>query len=501
VALPLSKQHSQASGSIRISALSLMPSIAPNQSSLNWWSLLEPRMVAYPNYFIRAYERCYNFNIKKEIMNKLQQICQHAAGIDIGSEKIFIGMPDGKVTSYLTFTQPMQEAVNYLKREGIQTVAMESTGVYGVVLFDMLEAAGIEVFLVNPAPLKRVPGRKTDVLDCQWIQQLHSYGLLSQSFIPVDDVRKLRAYVRLRETCIEDAATYVNRIQKALTLMNIRLHQVIAQIQGASGMRIVKAILRGERDPQSLLLLCEERIIKNKAADVVASLQGNYKEEHLFALQQAVECYEFFEKKIHACDVELSKHLKAITALKEKPQKVSKAKPIRHHKPEIEDLHVKMIQFMNGKDLTCLPAITDYNLLQITAETGNDLSKWPTKKHFTSWLKLAPGKHSSGKIHKRVKSKATPRAGQLFREAAQSLLQSKHIALGQFARRLRARKGAHVAIKATARKLAEMFYCASTKGLEYVEEGIEQSEKQWYQQQIKLLNKKAKALNFKLVAV
>jgi transposase len=188
-------------------------------------------------------------------MSKLEQLHQNAAGIDIGSEKIFVAMPDGKVTSYLTFTQPMQEAVNFLKQQGIQTVAMESTGVYGVVLFEMLEAATIEVFLVNPAHLKKVPGRKTDVLDCQWIQQSHSYGLLSKSFIPPDDVRKLRAYVRLRETYIEDAATYVNRMQKALTLMNIRLHQVISQIQGASGMRIIKAILQGERDPHNLLLV------------------------------------------------------------------------------------------------------------------------------------------------------------------------------------------------------------------------------------------------------
>lgn len=432
-------------------------------------------------------------------MSNLKQMHEHAAGIDVGSEKIFIGMPDGNVKSYLTFTQPMQEAVNFLKQQGISTVAMESTGVYGVVLFEMLEAAGIEVFLVNPSHIKRVPGRKTDVQDCQWIQQLHSYGLLSQSFIPPDDIRQLRAYVRLREIYIEDAAAYVQRMQKALILMNIRLHQVIAQIQGASGMRIIKAILEGERDPHKLLVLCEEKIIKNKAEDVIASLQGNYKTEHLFALQQALECYEFFHKKIAVCDGELNEHLKKMTASKNEPSKINKAKPIRHHKPGIEDLHIKMVKVMDGKDVTTLPGITDYNLLQIVAETGNDLSRWPTEKHFTSWLKLAPGKHSSGKLNKKVKYKATPRAGQLFREAAQSLMQSKHIALGQFARRLRAKKGSYIAIKATARKLAEMFYRAATKGLEYVEKGIEQYEKQWQEQQLKLLYKKAKELNFELI--
>lgn len=431
-------------------------------------------------------------------MSKLEQMHQRAAGIDVGSEKIFIGMPDGSVKSYLTFTQSMQAAVNFLKQQSISTVAMESTGVYGVVLFEMLETAGIEVFLVNPSHIKRVPGRKTDVQDCQWIQQLHSYGLLCQSFIPSEDIRRLRAYVRLREMYIEDAAAYVQRMQKALTLMNIRLHQVIAQIQSASGMRIIKAILEGEREPHKLLLLCEERIIKNKAEDVLASLQGNYKAEHLFALQQAVECYEFFRQKITICDRQLNEHLKKMTVSKSAPTKINKVKPIRHHKPDIEDLHIKMIKVMDGKDITTLPGITDYNLLQIVAETGNDLTKWPTEKHFTSWLKLAPGKHTSGKLNKKVKYKTTPRAGQLFREAAQSLMQSKHIALGQFARRLRAKKGSYIAVKATARKLAEMFYRAATIGLEYIEKGIEQYEKQWQENQLRLLHKKAKELNFEL---
>jgi hypothetical protein len=201
------------------------------------------------------------------------------------------------------------------------------------------------------------------------------------------------------------------------------------------------------------------------------------------------------------CDKELNEHLEKMTQGKEEPVELKKPKPIRHHKPSVEDLHVKMVKMMGGKDITALPAITDYNLLQIVSETGNDLSKWPTEKHFTSWLKLAPCKHTSGKINKRVKYKATPRAGQLFREAAQSLMQSKYIALGQFARKLRAKKGSYIAIKATARKLAEMFYRAATKGLDYVEKGIEQYEKQWQQQQLKLLMKKAKEFNFELLPV
>lgn len=432
-------------------------------------------------------------------MSNLQQICYNAAGIDLGSERFYIGLPDGSVRNFSTFTSEMRLGISLLKEHGVTTVAMESTGVYGVILHEMIEAEEIEVFLVNPAHVKHVPGRKTDVQDCQWLQQLHSYGLLPRSFIPPTLIKELRSYVRLREGFIAEQSSCIQRIQKALTLMNIRLHQVISQIHGVSGMKVIKAIMAGQRDSQKLLELCDLRIVKNKKEEVLASLEGHYKAEHLFALQKQVDCYEFYGKKIAQCDKKIDQQLMKMNSNKQKPKNLSKAKPIRHHKPAIKDYHEKMVMLMENKEITTLPAITDYNLMQIAAEVGTDLSAWPTEKQFTSWLGLSPGKHSSGKSNKKPKKKPNPRAGLIFREAAQALINSKNIALGHFARRLRARKGSYIAIKATARKLAELFYRAVTKGLEYVEKGIEKYELQIKQTQLKSLMNKARELNMVII--
>lgn len=430
---------------------------------------------------------------------ELKEIFSNSAGIDIGSEKIFIATNDGIVKSYLTFTSSFKEAINYLKEKKVKTVAMESTGVYGVVLYDMLEEAGFDTYLVNPAEIKHVPGRKTDVQDCQWLQKLHCYGLLKKSFIPSDDIRELRSYVRLREDHLEIASQHINHMQKALTLMNIRLHQVISQIHGASGLRIINAILQGERDPHILCSLCDERILKTKKNEVLASLEGNYKKEYLFMLRQALDCYNFYQDKIKECDKLIDELLTKINKGKSTPKSISKAKPIRHNKPDINDFHLKIVTALDGKDLTQLPGITDYNLMKIIAETGTNIEAWPSKKHFTSWLGLAPGSHSSGKIIKRSRKKSKTKAGQIFREAAQSLLQSKHIALGQFARRLKSRKGPQVAIKATARKLAELFYNMFAHGKEYIEKGVKSYEEKIIISQIKQLKKKALELNFELI--
>jgi transposase len=432
-------------------------------------------------------------------MNKLQQIRGNAGGVDVGGNKIFVALPDGSVSNYGTFTTELMSAVQFLKAHQITSVAIESTGVYGVVLYEMLETAGIEVYLVNPGHLKYVPGRKTDVQDCQWLQQLHSYGLLKKSFVPAADIKILRSYVRYRQTYVEECSKCINRMQKALTLMNIRLHQVISQIHGISGMKVLKAILKGERDAEKLLGLCHESIVQNKREAVLASLQGNYREEHLFALQQGVDCYEFYQQKMVECDKKIDMQLKSLNTDKKRPAKKTPKKEIRHNKPCIENYHEKMTMLMNNQDLTVLPGITDYNLLQIVAEIGTDLSAWPTEKHFTSWFGLAPGKNTSGTLTKRAKKKAPPKAGLIFRQAAQTLLNSKDKALGHFARKLRARKGAYVAIKATARKLAVLFYRAATKGLQFVEQGISKYEAQIKETQLKSLMKKAKELNMMLV--
>jgi transposase len=434
-------------------------------------------------------------------MGKLEKIKPKAAGIDIGSEKIFVAIEEQEVKSFRTFTSTLHQTVEYLQLHGIESVAMEATGVYWVALYDLLEQAGMEVFLVNPIETRNVPGRKTDVQDCQWIQQLHSYGLLRRSFIPNHTIRELRVYVRLREDHIGMASAHVQHMQKALTMMNIRLHEVISQIQGASGIKIIEAILSGERDPEELALLCNRQILKNKKGDVIESLKGNYKSEQLFALQQALDSWRYYHVKIEECDRRIELLLKEITESKPLVEQLSKAKPIRHHKPNVANLHEKLSQLLEGKDPTVLPGITDYSLMQLIAEVGTDLTQWPSGKHFTSWAGLAPGKNTSGKINKRSKKKINTRVGQIFRKAAQSLLQSKHIALGAFARRLKARKGPMIAIKATARKLAVMFYNLLTKGLDYVEQGVRKYEEQYRTQMTKFLQKKASEFGYAMVAV
>lgn len=422
-----------------------------------------------------------------------------AAGIDIGSEKVFIATPDTIVKSYATYTHSFKEAVHYLQSKGITTVAMEATGVYWIALYDMIEKSGIEVYVVNSQHIKYVPGRKTDVQDCQWIQQLHSLGLLKKSFIPADTIRELRCYTRLREDHIQMAAQHIQHMHKALTLMNIRLYQVISQIQGTSGMRIIKAILAGERDAETLTALCERSILKTKREEVRQSLEGNYREEYLFMLQQAITGWEFYQTMIASCDAKIEHLLKEMTKEKPIPENTGNGKPMRHHKPAIENLHCHMVQLTGGLDITRLPGITDYTLMQLVAEVGTDLSLWATSKHFTSWLGLAPRQHSSGKMKRQKRMKSQTRAGQIFREAAQTLLRSKHIALGVFARRLKSRTDARTAIKATARKLAVMFYDVMTKGMDYVEQGIAKYQERVQISQLRILQKKATSLGFNLV--
>jgi hypothetical protein len=294
------------------------------------------------------------------------------------------------------------------------------------------------------------------------------------------------------------ASAHVQHMQKALTMMNIRLHQVISQIQGVSGLKIIEAILSGERDPEKLVLLCEKQILLKKREEVVLSLKGNYKPEHLFALQQALDSWRFYHTKIQECDNQIERLLSVATQGKPPATNLSRAKTIKHHKPAVKNLHEKLGKLLDGRDATVLPGVTDYNLMQLVAETGTDLTKWPSEKHFTSWLRVAPGQNRSGKINKRAKRRGSTRAGQIFRKAAQSIIQSKHIALGAFGRRIRAKKGPMIAIKAVARKLAVMFYNLMTKGLDYVEQGVKKYEEQYTAQLTKFLQKKAFELGYML---
>lgn len=432
-------------------------------------------------------------------MSSLSKLYPNSCGIDIGSEKVYVSVEDQPVRNFPTFTASYRELSSYLKENSITHVAMEATGIYWITLYDVLESDGFDVTLVNPADSKNLPGRKTDVQDCQWIQQLFSYGLLRKSFVPEDIVRKLRVYTRMREDKLQMASSHIQHMQKALIQMNIRLPEVLSQTHGASGMTMIKAILEGERNAEVLLSYCTTSLIKRKGADILLALEGNYKEEYLFELQQAYDGYLFYLDQVAKCDQEAEKILKEYNSRSDKDYKDSHPiKPIRHNKPEIKHLH-ELLLGIHGANPTTLPGLTDYSLMKLTAELGNDITQWPTVKNFVSWLGLAPGKHQSGKMNKRSRKKAVTRAGQIFKQAAQSILLSKQPGLGVFARRIKTRRGSGIAIKATARKIAELYYNMFSKGMAYVEQGVKKYEEKLQEQQIMFLQKKALELNLQLV--
>lgn len=428
----------------------------------------------------------------------MEKIRTNAAGIDIGAKKVFVAIEGQEVRYFFTFTEDFEKLRDYLSEHKIETVAMEATGVYWNILYEMLEEAGIDVWLVDGRQTKQVPGRKTDVKDCQWIQQLHSHGLLNRCFVAEADIKELRAYQRLREDHIRSASMHINHMQKALTEMNIRLTEVLSQIHGVSGIAIIEAILKGERDKETLLKMCDRKIIKNKKEDVLKSLNGRYTKHGLFALQQAFDSYMFYHHQIEQCDRMLSEVIEKIGKGKPDQQLQSPRKPIRHNKPDINNLGISLLKIFDGKDATALSGITDYSWMQLMSETGTDLSRWPSEKKYTSWLGLAPGQHTSGKMRRTKRKNGHPKAGQIFRQIAQSLITSKHIALGAFGRRIRTRKGSPIAIKSVARKIAVLYWRIMVKGMAFVEEGIKKYEEKLLLQKHRSLERLAKDLNVQI---
>ena len=434
-------------------------------------------------------------------MTKLQKIYPNSAGIDIGTEKIFIAIEDKEVKQFSTFTDEYIKVINYFKENNITHVAMEATGIYWFALYDMIEQSGIRVSLVNPREVKNVPGRKSDVADCQWIQQLYSFGLLRECFVPEESIRQLRTYTRLRNDHISLASQHIQHMQKALDSMNIKLHNVISKINGVSGMRILKAIIKGERNPEILVKLCEDSILKTKRSLVIASLKGNFRDDYIFCLKQAVKSYEFYQQQILECDKQIELLLNKMTKDKPLPDNITPPKRIRHNPPQIDKLHEKLMQLTDGKDPSQITGLTDKTLMEAIAATGLDLkSHWKTEKYYVSWLGLSPSKHQSGKSNKKRKRKCNTQAGQIFREAAQSIANSKHSALAGFYRRIKAKKGGLIANKATARKIAVIYYNIMTKGFDYVEQGLIKYQNNFKEQQIKRLKKQANYLGLQLIA-
>jgi len=425
-----------------------------------------------------------------------EEIHSNCAGIDIGSREIFVSIDGEQVVTFKTFTSDYHLCCQYLKEKGITSVAMEATGVYWMSLYAMIEASGIKVCLVHPREIQQVKGRKSDVKDSRWIQKMYSAGLLRESIVANGLLKDLRILVRERLDLIEMGSTYINKMQKYLELMNIKLRNVISQIHGASGLRIIKAIIAGERDPQKLVLLCEESIQTNKREEVIKSLEGNYHSSYIMLLKENLRLYEEHNKSIQSVEHQIEQLLQVMNKDNKHIIVSTPSKPARHHNPEIKDLHKTMVQMYGGVSLTSITGINDSTMLRLLGEIGNDLSRFPTRKHFVSWLGLNPRNKQSGKMKKSIKSSSN-NAGLIFRQSAQSLSITKNSAIGVFIRKLKGRKGPKVAIKAGARKIAEAIYDAMTKGIDYVEQGAKKYIEQQKERELYVLNKLAKKYNFK----
>lgn len=442
----------------------------------------------------------------------LSQLNPKCAGIDVGAAELFVciakNSSEQEVRTFSTFTADIKLMIQWLKKNKIESVSMESTGVYWIPPYEFLEEAGFEVLLVNARFFKAVPGRKTDVQDCQWIQQLHSYGLLRGSFRPEMDIVELRSYVRQRSRLFESAGIQVQLMHKALTLMNIQLNHVISDITGMTGMNIIRAILRGERDPATLADLSVASC--RKKMDLIAkALEGHYREEHVFALQQAYEAYEFFHEQIDKCEKKIQYVLHTIQAKEEaiienqhQPELIKKGNPKKSYNRSPYRFNAKVeIKKITKADLTSIPGIDENTAMKILSEIGTDMSRWRSAKAFVSWLGLCPGnKVSGGKV---LSSKTKPsdnKAAQALRMAASCLYRSTCY-LGAFYRRMRSRLGAPKAITATAHKLAKTIYRMLTTGEDYRELGENYYEQHYQDRVLKNLKKRAKEMGYALTAI
>lgn len=437
----------------------------------------------------------------RKLPQQLECVNLDAAGIDVGAEAHYVAVPSDRdefpVRTFSAFTADLERLTQWLRDCGIQTIAMEATGVYWIPLFELLESKGFAVCLVNPKHLKTVPGRKTDVLDCQWLQKLHTFGLLAASFRPPEEICKLRSYMRQRAMLVECSSTHIQHMQKALTEMNVKLQHVVSDIMGVTGLSIIDAILSGERDPHVLASLRNERC-KRDQATIALALQGNWRDEHLFSLQQARELHQVYAEKIHQCDVQIEAQL---GLLPDKTPAGSLAKPPRRWRRKNQlhfDARNRLIE-TTGVDLTEVTGLDTHTVLKLLSETGSDMTPWKTEKHFTSWLGLAPGNKKSG--GKQLSGRRAPRnhrAATIFRLAAQTLHHAD-CALGAFLRRLKQRLGPAKAITATARKLAVVYYKMLRDRKPYQDLGKDYYEAAYRTRVLKNLERRAKSLGYTLI--
>jgi transposase len=430
----------------------------------------------------------------------------NAAGLDIGSQEIWACVPPDRdeetVKRFGTFTIDLCHLADWLVKCGVDTVAMESTGVYWIPIFEVLEVRGLQVYLVNARHMKNVPGRKSDILDCQWIQKLHTLGLLTASFRPDAEMCTLRTYLRHRGQLVQHRAPHVLHMQKALQQMNIQLGQVLTDITGDTGMAIMRAIVAGERDGVHLAQFRDPRC-KSSEETIAKALTGEWKKEHLFALEQSLALYDFYTMQLLACDAQIQQlfsTMKPRWDIVPEPSAVRPGKRRRQRKngPSLE-VEAEIMR-LTGVDLAAVDGIGAALAPIILSEIGTDMTKWPTEKHFASWLGLAPHNDISG--GKVLRSRTLPtqnRAGQAFRQAATSLARSPS-AFGAYYRRKRAQGGPQFAQVATAHKIARTVYHLLKYHIPYLDIGAEGFEQKRRERDVVALRKKAAKLGFTLIA-
>lgn len=436
----------------------------------------------------------------------LPRLNPDVAGIDCGASAHYVAVPTDRsatpVRSFTTFTTGLLALVDWLIQCGIRSVAMEATGVYWIPIYDLLEARGVEVILVNARHLKRVPGRKSDVTDCEWLRDLHSVGLLRGSFRPAAPIVALRTYVRHRQTLVESAGIYVQRMQKALAQMNLQLPLVVSDITGVTGLKILRDIVAGQRDP---VRLAQHRDYRCRATlvEITAALTGTYRAEHVFVLQQNLELYDACQQQLTACDHALEAELQRLLADRLPATTPLPAPRVHRRRADNDpafDVRSPLHQVTGGIDLTQIDGLGPYNALKLVAEIGTDMTRWPSEKHFTSWLTLAPSnKISGGRLLSSRTEPSANRAAAILRMAAMTLGRGS-TALGAFYRRLAGRIGKPQAITATARKLAILVYRTLKGDLVYRDPGADAYDRQQRSRTLSRLRRTATTLGYDLVS-
>lgn len=441
---------------------------------------------------------------QRKIIDAIDSVNPHAAGIDAGSEEHVVSVPDDRpgqdsVRTFKTFTVDLHAMAGFLIERGITTVAIEATGVYWIPLYEILEERGLNPRLVDSRSIGRRT-KKTDVLDCQWLRQLHMYGLLDPAFRPPADILRLRAYRRQRDMLVGCASNHIRHIHKALDLMNVKLHLVVSDTVGVTGLRIIRAIIDGKREPAALAAL-RERSCRASEQEFIDALIGNYRDEHLFALRQAVELFDVYQAKIEACDGETAKYMATLEKRSDPKKPLPKKSQSRRKNQPYFDART-MLNDMVGIDLTAIDGLESSSVLSILAETGIDMSPWSGAKSFAAWLALSPNDRITGGKPIRTKGRTIHpnRAAQAFRLGAQTL-EHAQCGLGAFFRRVRVRLGRRGAIKATAHKLAVIFYSMLKNRTEYHDPGIDYYEQRYRENLLKSLTKKAQTLGYSLTAL